>query len=235
VPGVEVRVQGGEVYAGGAQRLRAESSVSVDLGFQDQTSDVVQYELNAFYTRGTDLIELGNVAFNPLPGVSNPGGAIEVGRFHFVNNPFVTSMLGAEASLRVQPFDGLDLYGNYTFAFTQQETGSLLAGDERTPQHKFNVGAQLRTRLGLDLSVDGHFISRTVWSEQDFDTARGVVYLAYPLDAYFQLNARVGYRALADRLELGVTGFNLTDNRARQHPFGAPLGARVMGTVTFRY
>ncbi len=235
VPGVEVRVQGGEVYQNGAQRLRAESSISVDVGFQDQTSDVVQYELNAFYTRGTDLIELGNLTFNGLPGVANPGGAIEVGRFHFVNNPFATSMLGAEAALRVTPIDGLDLYGNYTLAFTQHETGSLFTGDQRTPQHKFNVGAQLRTRAGIDLSVDGHYVSNTVWSEQDFDASRGVVYVAYPLDAYFQLNARVGWRAISDRLELGVTGFNLTDNRARQHPFGAPLGARVLGTVTFRY
>ncbi len=114
VPGVAVRGQGGEVYPGG--RLRAENAVSVDLGFQDRTSDVFQYEVNAFYMRGTDLIELSNVAFAPLPGVTNPGGPIDVGYFRFVNDAAATTLLGAEVALRVSPLEGLDLYANYTFA-----------------------------------------------------------------------------------------------------------------------
>jgi len=233
VPGVAVRGQGGEVYPGG--RLRAENAVSVDLGFHDQTSDVFQYEVNAFYMRGADLIELSNVTFAPLPGVTNPGGPIDVGYFRFVNDAAATTLVGAEVALRVSPLEGLDLYGNYTFVSTTNEAAALRGDDRRTPQHKFNLGGQLRTRFGLDLSVDGHFVSSAVWREQDFDVARGVVYQDYPIDGYFQLNARVGYRLLGDRLELGVTGFNLTDNRARQQPFGAPLGARVLGTATFRY
>ena len=47
-------------------------------------------------------------------------------------------------------------------------------------------------------------------------------------------SAQAGF-LVRDRLELGVSGFNLTDNRARQHPFGAALGARVLGSVTLRY
>jgi iron complex outermembrane receptor protein len=238
VPGVSVRGQGGEVAPGG--RLRAEGAVSIDLGFQDQTSDVLQYELNAFYMRGSDLIELSNVTFANLPGVPrmgtmSSGGLIDVGYFRFVNDPGATSLLGVEAGLRISPIEGLDLYGNYTFVSTTNEASALRGDDQRTPQHKFNLGVQLRTHFGLDLSADGHFASSAVWREQDFDTARGVVYEDFPIDEYFQLNARVGYRLLADRLELGVSGFNLTDNRARQHPFGAPLGARVLGSLTFRY
>jgi iron complex outermembrane receptor protein len=167
--------------------------------------------------------------------VAATGGLIDVGYFRFVNDPGATTLLGAEVSLRVSPVEGLDLYGNYTFVSTSNEAGALRGDDRRTPQHKFNVGAQLRTRFGLDLSADGHFVSGAVWREQDFDPVRGVVYQDYPVDAYFQLNARVGYRLLNDRLELGVSGFNLTDNRARQHPFGAALGARVLGSVTLRY
>ncbi len=80
-----------------------------------------------------------------------------------------------------------------------------------------------------------HYVASQVWREQDFDPARGVVYQTYDLDGYLLVNARAGYRLLRDRVELGLVGTNLTDNRARQHPFGAPLGARVMGTVTMRY
>ncbi|MDO9015333.1 MAG: TonB-dependent receptor [Deltaproteobacteria bacterium] len=235
VPGVSVQAQGGEVFDNGQQRLSAESAVSIDLGWQDQTSDRFQYELGAFFMRGVDLIELTNVLFTPLPGASNPGGLVDVGRFRFANDPFATSMYGVEAAVRVAPTEGLDLFANYTFAYTQQQSGTLREGDQRTPQHKLNLGAQVRTAFGLDLEVTGNLVSSQVWREQDFDVARGVVYNTYPLDTYFLLNGRVGYRALRDRLEFGVTGTNLTDNRARQHPFGAPIGARVMATVAFRY
>lgn len=235
LPGVGVRGQGGEVFDNGRQRLSAENTLSVDVGFHDQTSDRVQYEVNAFYQRGTNLIELSNVLFDPLPGQSNPGGIIDVGRFRFANDPFATSVYGLEAALRVSPMQGLDLYGNYTLAQTTHAAGTLREGDQRTPQHKANLGAQLRTRFGLDLSVDLHYVASQVWREQDFDPARGVVYQTYDLDGYLLVNARAGYRLLRDRVELGLVGTNLTDNRARQHPFGAPLGARVMGTVTMRY
>lgn len=235
VPGVAVQAQGGEVFNNGQQRLSAESAVSVDLGWQDQTSDRFQYELTAFYMRGVDLIELTNVLFNPLPGAPNPGGLVDVGRFRFANDPFATSMYGIEAAFRLAPIEGLDLFANYTFAYTQQQSGTLREGDQRTPQHKLNLGAQVRTSFGLDVELTGNLVSSQVWREQDFDAARGVIYNTYPLDAYFLLNGRVGYRALHDRLEFGVVGTNLTDNRARQHPFGAPIGARVMATVAFRY
>lgn len=235
VPGVSVQAQGGEVFNNGQQRLSAESAVSVDLGWQDQTSDRFQYELGAFFMRGVDLIELTNVLFNPLPGASNPGGLVDVGRFRFANDPAATSMYGVEAAFRLAPIEGLDLFANYTFAYTQQAAGTQREGDQRTPQHKLNVGAQVRTAFGLDVEVTGNFVSTAVWREQDFDVARGVIYDTYPLDSYFLLNGRVGYRALRDRLEFGVSGTNLTDNRARQQPFGAPIGARVMATVAFRY
>jgi iron complex outermembrane receptor protein len=237
-PGISVTGQGGEVAPN--SRLRAESAVSVDVGFQDQTSDLVQYELNAFYMRGADLIELSNVTFSPLSGTAPTGaaaanGLLDVGTFRFVNDPAATTLLGAELALRVSPVEGLDLHANYTFVSTSNEAAALRGNDQRTPQHKLNLGGQLRTRFGLDLSADGHLVSNAVWREQDFDTVRGVVYEDYPIDSYFQLNARIGYRLLDDRLEFGVTGFNLTDNRARQHPFGAPLAARVLGSVTLRY
>ncbi len=236
LPGVSVQAQGGEVFNNGAQRLSAESAVSVDIGWQDQTSDRFQYELGAFFMRGVDLIELTNVLFNPLPGSPNPGGLVDAGRFRFANDPFATSMYGVEAAFRVAPVEGLDLFANYTFAYTQQQTGAgLRLDDQRTPQHKLNVGAQVRTAFGLDVEVTGNLVSSQIWREQDFDAARGVVLNTYPLDTYFLLNGRVGYRALRDRLEFGVVGTNLTDNRARQHPFGAPIGARVMATVAFRY
>jgi hypothetical protein len=178
----------------------------------------------------TDLIELTNVIFDPLPGRANPGGRLDVGTFHFANDPLATEVIGAEAAVRATPVEGLDLFANYTFAFTRHEQGTLANTDQRTPQHKVNAGAQLRTRFGLDAEVVAHFVSASRWREQDFDAARGVVFVHYDLPAYVQLNARVGVRLLDDRLEFGVTGTNLTDNRALvgRRPFGARPNAPRM-------
>ena len=65
-----------------------------------------------------------------------------------------------------------------------------------------------------------------------------VIFVELDLPAYYMLNARLGYRMLDDKLELGVSGTNLTDFgglRHREHPFGNQLEARILGTVTGRF
>ena len=235
VPGVTVTGQGGEVYANGSQRLRAENALSFDIGFQDQTSDRFQYELGAYYIRGTDLIGLTNVSFDHLPGVSSPNQSLDVGTLHFANDPFATEVYGAEITARLSPVDGLDIYGNATFTGTSHDDNSVLMGDQRTPTAKFNLGAQWRTSLGIDVEADLHYVSSEVWMEQDYAPVQGVVYNTYYLPDYATLDARVGYRVPGDHLELGLVGTNLTDNRHREHPFGVLLGARVMAVVGYRY
>ncbi|MHB8672039.1 MAG: TonB-dependent receptor domain-containing protein, partial [Acidimicrobiales bacterium] len=113
-PGVVVRALGSEVQSNGSQRLRPETALSADIGFQDQTSDRIQYEANLFYTRGTDLIELSNLTFNSLPGQTSPSGPLEIGTLRFGNDPFATTVLGAELGLRLSPVEGLDIFANYT-------------------------------------------------------------------------------------------------------------------------
>jgi iron complex outermembrane receptor protein len=251
IPGVSVQGQGGEVDNNGGQlRLRPETAISVDLGYLDQTSDRVQFEADLFWTRGTDLIQLTEAEFNPLPGSQRDSSTgtrtIDVARLRFSNDPFASYVYGAELATRISPIDGLDFYANYTLAFTQHDPNALLAGqglgpngtaipDQRTSQHKFNVGMQVRTRFGLDLEVFGHYASNEVWLEQVYDTVRGVRYAAFPLSDYFLLNGRIGFRTLNDRLDLGLVGYNLTDNHARQHPFGAPLTLRLMLTAAYRF
>ena len=128
------------------------------------------------------------------------------------------------------------LEGPYAVACKVGDVGSRLTVEvQKYVLPKFNVGVQLRTRFGLDLEVFGHYASQQIWLEQVYDTQRGVRYAAFPLNDYFVLNARIGYRLLRDRLDLGVVGTNLLDwNPGRghqEHPFGAPLSARVMFTA----
>jgi iron complex outermembrane receptor protein len=263
IPGLTVGATGGQVAAQNctaqmlpteqcdARRLRPESAISVDLGYLDQTFDWLSLEANLFWTQARDLIQLSEITLDTPPGMATPMGLtgdntrINVGSGGFVNDPAPTYVYGAEIGARVSPIEGLDLFANYTLTLTAHDPAALLSGggtlppDQRTPIHKFNVGIQIRTRAGFDFEAFGHYASSQTWLEEGFDTDRGIRYYAFTIPDYFVLNARVGYRMLGDRLELGVVGTNLTDTRAdvghQEHPLGERLSLRIFGTASYRF
>jgi iron complex outermembrane receptor protein len=247
IPGVTVTGEGSEVARArhGSPPLRPETALSFDVGYQDQTSDHVQFEANLFWTRGVDIINLGNVVVDPLPGAPSRNREVNVGPRAFVNFPGATYVYGAEFGTRVSPIDGLDILANYTLALTQHDPDSPLAGgpgltpDQRTPMHKLNVGVQVRSRAGVDFEAFGHYVSRQVWIEPVFDPRQGSRDVNFPLSDYFVLNARLGYRLLQDRLDLGLVGTNITDVVATQghqeHPLGARLSFRALATASYRF
>ncbi len=248
-PGVSVLGYGGEVYSQRLAtngRLRPESAISVDLGFQDQTLDVFSYEINAFFTRAVDLIDLGTLTVDPLPGALNPDSrAIPIGYRAYRNDAAPTYLAGGELGLRLTPVEGLDFNANYTLSVTLHDPASTLAAtnariaDQRTPMHKLNVGLQVRTRFGLEFESYAHYVASQTWVEQTFDSRTGTRDVAYPLNDYLMINARLGLRLLDGRLQIGVTGTNLADvnpNTAhREHPLGYRQWARVMANLSYRF
>jgi iron complex outermembrane receptor protein len=249
VPGLGVLGYGGEVYrerVNRAVRLRPESALSFDLGFQDQTLEVFQYEVNVFFTRGWDRIDLANVVLEPLPGLRMPDSrTVPIGARSYRNDPASTYVYGAELGVRLAPVEGLDFSVNYTLALTTHDADNTLAAtpgraaDQRTPMHKLNVGLQVRTRFGLEFETFGHYVSRQVWVEPVFDARLGSRDVAFGLNDYFLINARAGMRLLDNRLEVGVTGSNLVDvNPAtghQEHPLGYRQWARVMANASYRF
>lgn len=249
VPGVSVRSFGGEVARARidpSRRLRPESAVSFDVGFQDQTLEVFQYEVNMFVTRGWDRIDFYGSNVDPLPGDRLPDSrTVSIGARGYSNDPAATWVYGAELGLRLAPVEGLDFNVNYTLALTTHEANNSLAptaereGDQRTPMHKLNVGLQVRTRFGLEFETFGHYVSRQVWIEPVFDARLGSRDVPFAMNDYFLINARVGMRLLDNRLELGVTGANLVDvNPAtghQEHPLGYRQWARVMANASYRF
>jgi iron complex outermembrane receptor protein len=248
-PGVSVRGYGGEVAAArinAARRLRPESAISFDLGFQDQTFEVFQYEVNLFFTRGWDRIDIYGANVDPLPGDLLPESrTVPVGARTYSNDPASTYVYGAELGLKLAPVEGLDFNVNYTLALTSYDANNSFAptperdGDQRTPMHKLNVGLQVRTRFGLELEAFGHYVSRQVWIEPVFDARSGSRDVPFVLNDYFLLNARAGLRLLDGRLELGVTGTNLVDVNPttghQEHPLGYRQWARVMANASYRF
>jgi len=151
--------------------------------------------------------------------------------------------VGAELGVRYQPGDGIDMGLNYSFEKLADCTASCTSDHSvanqssatvgNTAQHKLNLTATWRTRENFDLGIDAHYVSTVTWFEKSFDpsAAAGVVLAPYALPAYTLINVRVGYRFIRDRLEGGVAVYNLLGDDHREHPFGSPIGRRILVTA----
>ena len=232
-------------------RVQPERVFSTELGYLNQDSDFFTLDTAIFYNRVSDLTQL-----EPVHSVTV--GSIQQGQAQpspstglypalvggFDNQCQAYNVYGAELGARVFPAEGLDVYANYTFNDVVQDNSgcsvaqlALLVNDARTSSNKFNTGVQVRTKVGIDGSVDFHYVSPQTWAEQVTELAQQrIAYQSYHLDAYTLLNARVGYRFLKnDRAEVSVMGFNILGIEQREHPFGQLIGRRVMAIFAYKF
>jgi outer membrane receptor for ferrienterochelin and colicin len=233
-----------------SQRVQPERVVSTEVGYLNQASDFFTVDTALFYNRVSQLTQLEPVRAVTITGIQEGQAAPSpvtglypalVGGFD--NQCQAYNVYGAELGARVYPAEGLDVYANYTLnKIVQDNSGcsaaqlSLLASDSRTPESKLNLGVQLRTKLGIDGSVDFHYVGSQVWAEQVTEIQQQrIAYQSFNLDAYTLLNARVGYRFLKDRVEISAVGFNILGVEHREHPFGQLIGRRVMGMFSYKF
>ena len=195
--------------------------------------------------RVTDLIQDGVFRRPGLGETTDPTtGNFIIGYTGFNNESFNVLGLGAELSGKWQPTDGVDISANYSFerlancaggcTFNVPVSDPAAAATNNTAQHKLNVSASWRTKVGLDLAMDLHAVSGVSWVEKQFNPAAstGVDLNPFAIPSYTLINARVGYRLLRDRLDLGVSVYNLLGDEHREHPFGNQIGRRVMFTAS---
>ncbi|MDW8363956.1 MAG: TonB-dependent receptor, partial [Myxococcales bacterium] len=238
VAGVHVDARGSEVAG---IDLRPESILSVETGYRFAESDAFDLEASVYYNRVRDLIILSDVTpyrlsehvARPADGYLDATASYPIGSIGFRNDTPVYDVIGVEVGGRFYPVRGLDVYANYAFnrAFSSESDRP----EERTSAHKVNAGVQYRTSFGADVAVDVHWVSDQVWREQVFDVAQGVRFGRFPLPSYHLVNARLGWRLLDDRLELAISGYNVTGHRHRQHPFAQRIPMRWMGSATYRF
>jgi outer membrane receptor for ferrienterochelin and colicin len=245
-------VRGVLAYGLGNQDLDPEAVTSFELGYQNQASDFFAFEANAYYNLVKDLIYLSDYRRFTIADFANETGidpnlaaydedwdAFPLSTLRVTNQRANLQQIGGEIGARVFPITGFDLYANYSIHDTRpldkNEVSPALASEQQTSLHKVNAGMQYRASFGLDASLDLHWFSDQLWVEQVTDTDRGVRDETFEQPAFLMVNARLGYRLLADRLELGVYGTNLTFNDKRQHPFGLPMDTRFMGTAKVRF
>jgi outer membrane receptor for ferrienterochelin and colicin len=224
--------------------LQPEQVTSAEVGYLNQQSDYFDFEINAYYNRVTNLIQLAPVLNATLAnkaagtgGFDPVSGTYIAGFGGWDNSGDVYNVFGGEIGAHVYPTEGLDIFANYAINYTAQqivEVGEL--PDQRTSHHKVNLGVQLRTKIGFNGEITFYYQSSEVWSEQ-VATLTGIVYQQFPLPGYTLLNGRVGWRFFHDKIEVSTTVFNalagLFGPPPQQHPFGNQIGRRVMGFLSY--
>lgn len=239
---VPTNVKGVALQSLGSVELRPENIFSVELGYTFEDSDFLSFAVNSYYERVTNLIALGGVVSSPRAELQD--GRFIVGSSTFENNDGVFHALGGEAEVHAFPVDGLDIRANYSLNLTidQAKKDSGLTSpdhfDRRHPQHMGMIGVTYRSTFGLDANVDLHIVGNVNVPERGFDAVGNVVVDDCEAAAYPLLNARVGFRALKDKLEVGVTGSNIIGfgtGGHQEHCLGTIVGARVLGSATYRF
>ncbi len=230
----------------GNQRLDAERMTSFELGYTSEDIEIATFQAAAYANLVDDQILLASVRPFAIGDFASGEasfrddiGAYPVGVLQFQNERATYLQLGGEAGVRISPIEGLDLHASYAIHDTSPlHDDDLLEAnrrlDQRTSLHKINGGFQLRSSPGIDVAADIHFSSEQRWVEQVTDLRTGVRFEAFDLPAYTLLNARIGYRMLDDRIDLGIVGTNLLGLAHRQHPFGQPIDTRVLLTLRGR-
>jgi iron complex outermembrane receptor protein len=234
--------------------IQPEQIFTTELGYLNSESDYFTLDSAIFRNHTNNLIEVKPTT--PLTPAEAGNGSIPValdtmtGWYSLFSGGFENqcqtyNVYGAELGVRTFPIEGLDIYANYTLMKVSQDTSgcsaeqlSLLAStpDARTSAHKINGGVQLRTKSGIDAELDIHFVSPQTWDEQISDVQRQqIVYQSFYLPAYELLNARLGYRFYHNHAEISAVGFNLLNDKHREHPFGQIIGRQLMGFFSYRF
>jgi outer membrane receptor for ferrienterochelin and colicin len=252
---IQLPVTGAGQFSDGVRRddpsfiVNAEKILSAEVGYLSQDLDFLSLDTALYFNRVSSLIQLsGNrpltIADFPTAGRQDIAtGLFPVGYGGLENQCQAYNVYGGEAGFRTYPTEGLDVYGNYTLNLVQQDNSSCTqeelsrtVADQRTSRHKINLGVQLRTKAGVDGSIDFHYVSDQFWAEQVTNFVRQQIeQQRLRLSEYTLLNARVGYRFLSDQAEVAIMGFNILGLEHREHPFGQLVDRRVMLLASYRF
>ena len=241
--GVGIRFQGD-------RNLRPEQMLQAELGYRGRFG-AFQPEIVLYGERVKDLITDGSLRApgSPAEAVDPVTGQMIAAYTGFQNESSSFLGVGAEIGGRWSPRDGIDIGANYSFeqllgcqpggSCTSDQTSAsqITAYLGNTAQHKANLFATWRTKINFDFGVDVHYVSAVTWMEKSFQATPGGLGVAFGSDklpAYTMVNGRVGYNFIKDRLQGGVSFYNLLESDEtghQEHPFGNRIGRRVLFTA----
>ncbi|MCY1020346.1 TonB-dependent receptor domain-containing protein [Pyxidicoccus sp. MSG2] len=233
VPGVN----GASALTTGNTNLRAERLTAFELGWRGEAPTLgVDWDVALYQNTVRDLIGLSAVQRLPAGESYDAGtGSYLLGRSFFQNEDAVYTARGVEVGANMAPVDGLGLKASAAFqnVTSDREEKAQCGPCSQAPQLKLYAGVTYRTKADLEFGVDAAFTSSTTWIEREPAAAdpTSIELLSNPLTAYTVVNARVGYQAVKDTVDVALVGSHLAGAHS-QHPFGNRIERRVYATLT---
>lgn len=233
VPGVN----GASALTTGSTSLRAERLTAFELGWRGEAAELgVDWDVALYQNTVRDLIGLSAVQRLPAgESYDAATGSYLLGRSFFRNEDAVYTARGVEMGANMAPVDGLGLKASAAFqsVSSDREEKAECGPCSQAPQLKLYGGVTYRTKADLEFGLDAAFTSSTTWIEREpaaADPTR-IDLLHNPLKAYAVVNARVGYEAVKDTVDVALVGSHLAGSHS-QHPFGNRIERRVYATLT---
>lgn len=175
----------------GNDDLNPEKMTAWELGYRTRLFDLLDLNIECYYNELNDVIE----------------SALHADRLPITmtyENAYDAIAKGVEISLECPLSRDWTLRANYTWQEVQARHGGTISG---SPKHKCNLWLSGDVFAGIKLDVTLHYVDSTSWPGEPLS--------GQDIDEYFRLDVRIARSFFNDRLELSLTGQNLTD---RYHP-----------------
>lgn len=197
VPPVPFRVEGK-----GNKSLKAESTLSYEVGFRQQITPHFEYDIAGFYNHYSKLRGSNpTVAF--VPDASSPVGVAGVVSSQALNNMYGNGY-GVEVATTWKPFDWWQLKTAYTYT----KINLRLKNNPPAPEHDLeNHNPRHQVSLFSNMEFENKF-GLDLWLRY---TDKLATLNTTPVNAYLALDMRVFWRP-SKELEFSVVGQNLIAN-----------------------
>ncbi|MFP2910716.1 TonB-dependent receptor plug domain-containing protein, partial [Pyxidicoccus sp. 3LFB2] len=233
VPGVN----GASALTTGNTELRAERLTAFELGWRGEAAEVgVDWDLALYQNTVRDLIGLSAVQrLRPEESYDAETGSYLLGISRFQNEDAVYTARGVEVGANMSPVDGLGLKLSAAFqnVTSDREEKAECGPCSQAPQLKLYGGVTYRTKADLEFGLDAAFTTASTWIEREPASAdpTRIELSSNPLAAHAVINARVGYEAVKNTVDVALVGSHLGGSHT-QHPFGNRIERRVYATLT---
>jgi len=177
--------------AQGNSNVKPEEITTYELGLNYQISDDLNYAFTLFKYQANALIT----------HITDKQSGIAIAQ-----NIGENETTGFEWEGRWQPFNTLDISGNFTYLNSKDGSGKTIP----------NIAKKLAS-LTLNWQINSH-VNANLTSHWVMDRKRAETDLRDPLKNYDFLNVKLNYTGVFNNLELAVVAHNLLDNNKAYHP-----------------
>jgi len=198
----------------GNNRLDPEKMTAYELGYRATLFSKIGLNVELYYNELDRFIEIETVRLAwPLQA-----------RWDNIANVIAK---GIEVAVDFPLTHWWTIRANYTFQDVENKRANKnIPG---TPKHKFNLWSSFTFKNGFSLDMITHYVDETKWSELPGDVK---------IDDYLRLDIRIAQKLFNGKVELSLTGQNLTD---KLHPETSDiLGTYeierlIFGQITLRF